>query len=153
MVDMKPPQVLEIKQKMLHYQWYHTVELAPGVVTSGQYDLRPVLQHYGLPADLFGRAEGQRQEGLMREAIAEVEAALQTLDKPGPWSPDVKATDEFLDPLFKKYFAKLQLPLQLRKSDYHLLASLVPPDLLDHEVTGKLDAIVRVAKRAKPRTE
>ena len=111
------------------------------------------FSRHGLADDLFGRAEGQRREGLMREALAEVEAALQTLDKPGQWSPDVKATNEFLDPLFKKYFAKLQLPLQLRKSDYHILASLVPPDLLDREVSEKLDAIVRVAKRARPRTE
>lgn len=55
MADLTPQQILETKQKMLQYQWYHTVELAPGVVTPGQYDLRPVLPHYGLPADLSGK--------------------------------------------------------------------------------------------------
>jgi len=108
---------------------------------------------YGLPDDLFGHADGQHQEQAMREAIAEVEAALATLDKPGPWSPDVKATDEFLDPVFKKYFEKLHLPLQLRKSDYHILAGLVPPGMLDSEIAEKLDAIVAVARKARPRTE
>ncbi|HVB59373.1 MAG TPA: AAA family ATPase [Candidatus Acidoferrales bacterium] len=103
--------------------------------------------------DLFGRAESQQRERAMREAIAEVTVALQTLNKPDPWSPEVKATDEFLDPLFKKYFQKLGLPLQLRKSDYHILAGLVPKESLDAEVTEKLDAIVAVAKKAKPRTE
>ena len=80
-----------------------------------------------LPDDLLGQAEGERREQAMREAIAEVEAALQTLGKPGPWSSDLQATDEFLDPLFKKYFGKLRLPLQLRKSDYHLLRAWCRP--------------------------
>lgn len=108
---------------------------------------------YDLPDDLFGHAEGNRREVAMREAIAGVAAALKTLGKPGPWSPDIKATDEFLDPLFKQYFERLGLPLQVRKSDYHILAGLVPNDALDPEVAEKLDAIVRVARRARPRTE
>lgn len=108
---------------------------------------------HDLPDDLFGRAESQLREQAMREAIAEVTEALQTLDRPDPWSPEVKATDEFLDPLFKKFFQKLRLPLQLRKSDYHVLAALVPKERLDAEITEKLDAIVAVAKKAKPRKE
>jgi ABC-type taurine transport system ATPase subunit len=105
------------------------------------------------PDDLFGQAESQEREQAMREAIAEVTKALKTLNKPDPWSFDIKASDEFLDPLFKKFFEKLKLPLQLRKSEYHILASLVPGDKLDHEIAEKLDAIVAVAQRAKPRTE
>jgi len=108
---------------------------------------------HDLPDDLFGRAESQQREQAMREAITEVTEALRTLDKPGPWSPDIKASDEFLDPLFKKFYEKLKLPLQLRKSEYHILASLMPKDKLDHEIKEKLDAIVRVAKQAKPRSE
>jgi hypothetical protein len=89
----------------------------------------------------------------MREAIAEVTEALRTLDKADPWSPDIKASDDFLEPLFKKFFGKLKLPLQLRKSEYHILAGLMPKDRLDPEITEKLDAIVNVAKQAKPRSE
>ena len=89
----------------------------------------------------------------MRESIAEVTAALQTLNKPGPWSPEIKATDDFLEPLFKKFFEKRGLPLELRKSEYHVLAGLVTKEALDREVTEKLDAIVSVAKKAKRRTE
>ena len=107
---------------------------------------------HDLPDDLFGRAESPRREQAMREAIAEVTGALQTLNKPDPWSPDLKATDEFFDPLFKKYFQKLGLPLQLRKSDYHILAGLVSKKALDAEITEKLDAIVAVADKAKPKT-
>ncbi len=108
---------------------------------------------HDLPDDLFGQAESQQREQAMREAIAEVTKALKTLNKPDPWSFDVKASDEFLDPLFKKFFEKLKLPLQLRKSEYHVLASLTPRDKVDHEIAEKLDAIVAVARRAKPRTE
>lgn len=103
--------------------------------------------------DLFGRAEAQDREQAMEEAIEEVTQALATLGKSDPWSPDMKASDDFLAPLFKKFYQKLGLPLELRKSEYHILASLVPPEALDKEIVDKLDAIVRVASSANPRTE
>src|SRR5437773_9162299 len=34
--------------------WYHTLEL-PGLTTSGLFDLRPYVRHYGLPDDLTGK--------------------------------------------------------------------------------------------------
>lgn len=106
---------------------------------------------HDLPEDLFGMAERDQRKQAMREAIAEVTAALKTLDKPEPWSPDVKATDDFLDPLFKTFFKKRSLPLELRKSDYHVLASLLPAADIDPEILEKLDAIVATAAKAKPR--
>jgi hypothetical protein len=106
---------------------------------------------HDLPDDLFGRAENQHREEAMREAIAEVTKLLE-IDDLAPWSPDVKATDQVLDRVFRLFFKKLAIPLQLRKSDYHILAGLVPKENLDREVTEKLDAIVDTAKKAKPRT-
>jgi hypothetical protein len=100
------------------------------------------------PGPLFGIAERAKREQAMREAIQEVRDALATLGKPDPWSPDVKATDEFLDPLFRKYFEKLRLPLRFRKADYHTLATFLQKDEIDPEITEKLDAIVTVAKKA-----
>ena len=35
--------------------WYHTLELAPGQVTEGMFDLRPYVEQYGLPASLEGK--------------------------------------------------------------------------------------------------
>lgn len=35
--------------------WYHTIELPDGTCTPGFYDHRPLLPHYGLPADLTGK--------------------------------------------------------------------------------------------------
>jgi len=34
--------------------WYHTLELGPGVVTEGMFDLRPYVERYGLPEDMSG---------------------------------------------------------------------------------------------------
>ncbi len=116
-------------------------------------DVLLAYARYDLANDLFGHAESQRREQAMAEAIREVTQALQTLNRPDPWSSDIKASDEFLGPLFKKFFEKLNLPLQLRKAEYHVLASLTPKEKLDPEIKEKLDAIVAVAERAEPRTE
>jgi hypothetical protein len=108
---------------------------------------------HDLTDDLFGSAEAGRRLNAMRESITEVASALKTLKKLDLWSPDIKATDEFLDPLFDKYFEKLGLPNLIKKSDYHILARFVSKDKIDPEVTEKLDAIVKTAKKAKPRVD
>lgn len=117
--------------------------------------LEEVLLAYArhdLPDDLFEKAESQYREQVMRDAITDVTKLLE-IDDLNPWSPDVKATDQVLDRVFKLFFKKLALPLQLRKSEYHILASLVPKEKLDGEIREKLDAIVAVTKKSKPRTE
>jgi tRNA (mo5U34)-methyltransferase len=35
--------------------WYHTLELAPDHTTSGMFDLRSQIHHYGLPERLEGK--------------------------------------------------------------------------------------------------
>jgi hypothetical protein len=89
----------------------------------------------------------------MDECIAEIEAALAALNKPSPWGPDIKASDEFLDPLFKRFYERLGLPNLMRKTDYHALAPFVPADALDREIREKLDLIAETAAQARPRKE
>ena len=101
--------------------------------------------------DLFTVSQEPKRQLAMREAIKETTEALAALDRPSPWSVDIKATDDFLDPLFKSYFRKLNLPMTFRKADYHQLARFVPPDRIDPEITLKLDAICATAKKARPR--
>jgi len=117
--------------------------------------LRDVLiayaRHEALVNDLFSAAEADRRVEAMQESMEEMMAALRVQRKPDPWSPDIKATDEFLDPLFANYFEKLGLTILFRKSDYHELASLLKKDEIDIEIMEKLDAIVAVATRAHPR--
>lgn len=101
------------------------------------------------PNDLFGLSEANKRQSIMEKAIDEISKALKTLGKPDPWSGDIKATDDFLDPLFEKFFQELGLPNLMRKSDYHTLAPFVSKNAIDNEVKEKLDAIVEVARRAK----
>ncbi len=106
---------------------------------------------YDLPEDdLFGKAEAVRREKIMRESIEEIEKALETIDKPSPWSDNIKVTDDFLDPLFKKYFQKLELPNLFRKKQYHELVRFMPKDRIDPEIVEKLDLIYEVSQSAKP---
>lgn len=44
-----------LRAEVASRRWYHTLELPGGIVTPGQFDHRPVLSQYGLPADLSGR--------------------------------------------------------------------------------------------------
>jgi hypothetical protein len=103
------------------------------------------------PDDLFGLAESEHREQIMRDCIQEIGNALRTLRRIEPWSADIKATDDFLDPLFELFFDKLQLPNLLRKTDYHVLARLVPKEKIDSEIIIKLDGIVTVAQKARPK--
>lgn len=99
------------------------------------------------PTDLFGMAEQDAHLVAMREAIAEVTAVLHVDDKT-PWSPEVKATDEVLDRVFRLFFRKMNLPLLFRKAEYHALIELMRPEDIDEEVVRKLDAVVSVARSA-----
>lgn len=87
----------------------------------------------------------------MDAVIDEFVEARRTLDMPDPFGPDAKVSDEFLDPLFRRFFAKVGLPEgTMRKTDYHALAPFLERSAIDGEVVEKLDAIVEVEQRARP---
>lgn len=127
-------------------------------LTEIMWSRREIENYFCRPEVLLAYARGDKSydlfvhqhEQIMQEVIDEVSTALKTLGKPDPWSPDVKASDDFLAPLFRQYFEKLGIPNLMRKADYHELARLLPRDQIDPEVVEKLDAIVVVAKQAKP---
>jgi hypothetical protein len=99
--------------------------------------------------DLFQMAETDMRVQIMEECISELEKALKITGKPSPWSDDIKATDDFLDPLFKNYIERLSLPKNaLRKGTYYELARLLPKDQINAEIIETLDKIVEVAKTA-----
>ncbi len=124
---------------------------------------RRELENYVCRRDVlldFAEAEGRRLQGAlfgaawrqrMEQCIDEIKRALQTLRAPSPWGPDVKASDDFLDPLFAQFYASLESPNLMRKSDYHRLAEFLDAGAADAEITEKLDAIAGVANRARPR--
>ncbi len=46
--------IAELRARFEEFDWYHTQELAPGIVTPGMFDLRGYVDHYGIPQDLSG---------------------------------------------------------------------------------------------------
>lgn len=104
----------------------------------------------GSDGPLFDDVESTRRLQIMRESIEEVVNALRTLGKGSPWDKDTKVSDDFLKPLFQKYFEKLRLPNLMEKKNYHELARYTPEEKIDPEVQEKLDRIVGIAEAAQP---
>ena len=46
----------EIRRRVDDYEWYHAIDLGNGVITPGQYDLEPMLPHYGIADSLDGKS-------------------------------------------------------------------------------------------------
>ena len=100
----------------------------------------------------WGHAEVPIFSRSLVEQITKFENALATLTlgKESPWSPNIKVTDKFLDPLFAAFFQDVGLPNLMVKTNYHTLVQYLPVDQIDPEVTEVLDAILEVAQRAVP---
>jgi tRNA (mo5U34)-methyltransferase len=78
--------------------WYHTIELAPGVVTPGWFDLRPILDRMPWP-DVAGKRcldvgtyDGFLAFEMERRGAAEVIAIDIDDHTKWDWPPDVRAT-------------------------------------------------------------
>lgn len=100
---------------------------------------------------LFAEAEAEKRLQAVRESIEEIEAALRTLGTKGlPWDPDIKASDDFLVPLFRTYFGKLGLPNLMQKKNFYELADYVPEPDLAPEIADVLDVIAEVVSSAMP---
>lgn len=112
---------------------------------------RPTLIRYAESQgmDLQGDLFAALWRKAMEESIDEIASALAALGKPDPWSPDLKASDEFLNPLFRAFYGKLQLPNVMSKTDFHTLAPFVSVEDIDGEVRATLDAIANVAELAR----
>jgi len=50
-----PSAYAALQARVAELDWYHTLELAPGIVTPGWFDLRSVLDRIPFPASLAGR--------------------------------------------------------------------------------------------------
>jgi len=156
----------EAKTDLVALAIYDRLELAPPNDPNLRQAMwsRRELENYICTRDAllaFAQAQGQSQHGelfgepwrnVMQESIDEIEAALANLGRPSPWGPDIKASDEFLDPLFKKFYDKLGLPNLMRKTDFHTLARFVGAQEIAPEVTETLSLIAAAAAAAKPRT-
>lgn len=105
------------------------------------------------PGDLVDSMEAPRRVDAMRICIDELSRALETQGKENPWSPDIKASDEFLIPLMRNFARKLGLPVQTEnKSRLHELVQFMDSKTIDPEIVSVLDSILEIARRAKPAT-
>jgi hypothetical protein len=100
--------------------------------------------------DLFSAAERDRRIRIMSDCIRKMEDALVVMQKPSPWSAEIKVTDDFLDPLFVNYYQELGTPQLTYKRDYHGLAENIPLHQLEPEIDSILDAVVSAAAAAVP---
>ena len=102
---------------------------------------------------LFAEDEASKRTELMKQGITDLVPPIALREPGHSWWTDTKVTDDFLDPLFERYFQALALPNLMRKTDYHMLAPFVPENLIDPEVSKKLDEIAEVAELARPRED
>ena len=97
------------------------------------------------PGPLFAAAEWDMRMRAMESSITEIETAMDRLGMGSPWDGNTKVSDDFLTPLFKAYFEKLDLPNLMAKKNFYELAEYVPEDEIDVEVREKLDAIMEIS--------
>ncbi len=101
------------------------------------------------PGPLFTGAESQKYQYAMGEAIDTIESSLENLNMGSPWSVDIKASDDVLDPIFRAFYKRLNLPNPMAKKSFYELVEYIPLNEIDPEITEKLNAIARVAQLAE----
>ncbi len=85
----------------------------------------------------------------MEEIINDMIPPIARREPHNVWWNDTKVTDQFLDPLFDRFFKELEMPNLMQKTNYHVLTKYLTKDDIDPEIIEKLDAIVEVASQAK----
>ncbi len=94
--------------------------------------------------NLILRADGEARVQAMEQSISEIEGALKTLGR-DPWDDNFKASDEFLTPLFEKYYDKLNLSNAMRKTNFHRIAAVLKREEIAQEIILALDEIRRIS--------
>lgn len=99
---------------------------------------------------LFERTEVGPIKELMKECVRLQVPPIALTDPQNAWWDNVKATDDFLDPVFEMFFAKSGHQNIVRKTNYHRLAPFVAEQELSPEITVVLDSIHALSQRAIP---
>ncbi len=139
------PHVPEASHGLAITSWKRR-EIENYIVTRGTLER---FARHDVPDDLFGRAEADRRVAVMRESVLDIEGALDKLNKPSPWSADIKVTDDFLNPLFTAFYKRLGFPQLAFKRDYHVLADLLDPtDLAQDDLEEIRGVLLEIAARS-----
>ena len=109
---------------------------------------RREIENYFCIPEVFNRwAESEYSlfGQLMPQAIDEIVAALQLVNQGTPWDGNMKVSEQFIDPLLKRFDEKTGGTGILSKADYHFLIEYIEPEEIDPEVTSVLDHIAEIA--------
>ncbi len=98
-------------------------------------------------SDLLGNVEALERESKIKLEIKKLQDAFKVINRPEPFSGDVKASDDFLVPLFENFAESLEKTksMSLRKKDFYKLVEYIPVEGIDQEVKEVLDKIAEVA--------
>ncbi|MDE0699142.1 MAG: AAA family ATPase [Acidimicrobiaceae bacterium] len=102
------------------------------------------------PGPLFEQSEGAHWAEQVKGVLADQVPPAALRDEDADYWKDTKISDALLKPVLEEFSANLQLPLLLRKGDYHRLVDFLEPDEIDSEVVGVLDAIAEQSGCAAP---
>lgn len=110
---------------------------------------------YNLPTDdndMVTQSEIRHRRDKMDAEIKKMEQAFSTMNRPDPFSEDVKASDDFLVPLFRNFAGALEWPPSqaLQKKDFYKLVAYIPEEEIDKEVITVLNKIDETASNANP---
>ncbi len=97
--------------------------------------------------DLFSNIQFEEREKIMSREIEILKQAFETMHKPDPFSDDIKASDDFLVPLFVNFTNKLNKPsvVALQKKDFYKLVEHIPLEEIGDEIKDVLDKIEKVS--------
>ena len=115
--------------------------------------LMSFAEHFSDPehgGTLFDRTDKDLQRTAMKSAIEAFILPEALKNRSDRWWTDTKASDDFLDRVFDRFFQDLGIPNLFTKTDYHRLVPFVPEAALDAEIKETLDEIAKVAGRAHP---
>ncbi len=97
---------------------------------------------------LFSDSDAARAISAMRQAVADYVIPAALRDRTDPWWNTVKASDDYLDKVFPRFFQILGLRPDFTKADYYRLVPFIPKELISPEINSVLDDIAAVAAKA-----
>ncbi len=101
------------------------------------------------PPTLFTESTRKRRHEAMKKAILEVRTAASVL-RPGLAPEDAKASEDFLEPVFERFFRSLGQSDRMPKRRFHELVLYIPDADLDSEISEKLNLIADAYAAAPP---
>lgn len=97
---------------------------------------------------LFEEPEGKRWQDVMRRAVENLTPPVALHNPEHQFWSDTKISDNFLKPLFDRFYSEMGIPILLRKKSYYRLVSYLSPSEVHGDVVEVLDGIAKGAARA-----